>query len=200
MHKTTSSAILVLKFVLQFNNSYLNQFSSISGGNCINPVRAESVCDEILAVTKVFTSVGLLDPWFTTLGHMDLRLTTLYASYKNADPAPTRVKPLPIQVLDWAQAIILPSPLGQTTIDMVSLAFFFLLRPGEYCAGPDNHPFTLPMSPYSSGPLTWISSRPPPPICTEPPTSPLPLTTRKIANAARSLLMATAATPSLAPS
>ena len=35
-HKTTSSASLVLKFVLQFNNSYLNQFSSISGGNCIN--------------------------------------------------------------------------------------------------------------------------------------------------------------------
>ena len=34
-HKTTSSASLVLKFVLQFNNSYLNQFSSISGGNCI---------------------------------------------------------------------------------------------------------------------------------------------------------------------
>ena len=105
-----------------------------------HPVRAESVCDEILAVTKVFTSVGLLDPWFTTLGHMDLRLTTLYASYKNADPAPTRVKPLPIQVLDWAQAIIPPSPLGQATIDMASLAFFFLLRLSEYCAGPDNHP------------------------------------------------------------
>ena len=34
-HKTTSSASFVLKFVLQFNNSYLNQFSSISGGNCI---------------------------------------------------------------------------------------------------------------------------------------------------------------------
>ena len=34
-HKTTSSASLVLKFVLQFNNSYLNQFSSIFGGNCI---------------------------------------------------------------------------------------------------------------------------------------------------------------------
>ena len=35
MHKTTSSASLVLKFVLQFNNSYLNQSSSIFGGNCI---------------------------------------------------------------------------------------------------------------------------------------------------------------------
>ena len=34
-HKTTSSASLVLKFVLQFTNSYLTQFSSIFDGNCI---------------------------------------------------------------------------------------------------------------------------------------------------------------------
>ena len=34
-HKTTSSASLVLKFVLKFNNSFLHQFSSISGWNCI---------------------------------------------------------------------------------------------------------------------------------------------------------------------
>ena len=104
------------------------------------PVRAERVRDEILAVAKVFTSVGLQDPRFTTLGHMDPRLTTLYASYSNADPAPTRVKPLPIQVLHRAQAIVQPSPLGRATIDMAWLAFFFLLRPGEYCAAPDNHP------------------------------------------------------------
>ena len=35
MHKTASSASLVLEICPQFNNSYLNQFSSISGGNCI---------------------------------------------------------------------------------------------------------------------------------------------------------------------
>ena len=105
-----------------------------------HPVCAERVCDEILAIAKVFTSVGLPDPWFTTLGHMDPRLTALYASYKNADPAPNHVKPLPIQVLHRAQAIALPRPLGQATIDMAWLAFFFLLRPGEYCAAPDNHP------------------------------------------------------------
>ena len=35
MHKTASSASLVLEICPQFNNSYLNQFSSVSGGNCI---------------------------------------------------------------------------------------------------------------------------------------------------------------------
>ena len=34
-HKTASSASLVLEICPQFNNSYLNQFSTISGGNCI---------------------------------------------------------------------------------------------------------------------------------------------------------------------
>ena len=60
-------------------------------------------------------------------------------------------------------------------------------------------PFAFPTSPSSSGPPAWISSRPPPPICAVPPTSPLRLTTRKTANAAKSLLMAAAATPLHAP-
>ena len=38
-HKTASSASLSHKFVLHFNNSYLNQFSSISGGNCITSIK-----------------------------------------------------------------------------------------------------------------------------------------------------------------
>ena len=38
-HKTASSASLVLEICPQFNNSYLNQFSSISGGNCISSDR-----------------------------------------------------------------------------------------------------------------------------------------------------------------
>ena len=38
-HKTASSASLVLEICPQFNNSYLNQFSSISGGNCITAGR-----------------------------------------------------------------------------------------------------------------------------------------------------------------
>ena len=35
-HKTASSASLVLEICHQFNNSFLHQFSSIFGGNCIN--------------------------------------------------------------------------------------------------------------------------------------------------------------------
>ena len=42
-HKTASSASLVLEICPQFNNSYLNQFSSISGGNYIKIVLPGSI-------------------------------------------------------------------------------------------------------------------------------------------------------------
>ena len=38
-HKTASSASLVLEICHQFTNSFLHQFSSIFGGNCINGER-----------------------------------------------------------------------------------------------------------------------------------------------------------------
>ena len=40
-HKTASSASLVLEICPNFANPYLTQFSSISGGNCINKRRRE---------------------------------------------------------------------------------------------------------------------------------------------------------------
>ena len=74
------------------------------------PVRAECICDEILAIAKGYTNMGLLDPCLTSYGDMDPRLINLYTSYKNADPAPHRVKPLPIQVLHRAQALVARPP------------------------------------------------------------------------------------------
>ena len=64
-HKTTSSASLVLKFVLQFNNSYLNQFSSISGGNCISPCSI-TICSISVYTIIIYlqcTSRGEESPW-----------------------------------------------------------------------------------------------------------------------------------------
>ena len=42
-HKTASSASLVLEICPPFNNSYLNQFSSIFGGNCIKNVLTDDL-------------------------------------------------------------------------------------------------------------------------------------------------------------
>jgi hypothetical protein len=67
-------------------------------------------------------------------------------SWKSSDPAPLYVKPIPIQVIQCvatlSQLSSASDSLYQATTDMIILAFFFLLRPGEYTDN-DNTPFCL---------------------------------------------------------
>ena len=60
-HKTASSASLVLEICPQFNNSYLNQFSSISGGNCIR-LTVSSFDSQANPSNQSFTQRELLMP------------------------------------------------------------------------------------------------------------------------------------------
>ena len=65
---------------------------------------------------------------------------------KKKDPPPNCVKPIPIQVIRTIQFVAGNSAnlALQRTADMIVLAFFFLLRPGEYTASPsDTQPFDL---------------------------------------------------------
>jgi hypothetical protein len=67
-------------------------------------------------------------------------------SFTKDDPPPNRVKPVPIQVLRHIAYLAYRSrdPLLTATADMIILAFFFLLRPGEYTANTsDTSPFCL---------------------------------------------------------
>jgi hypothetical protein len=58
-------------------------------------------------------------------------------AYKKKDPPPNRVKPVPVQVLRRIMCIAKNNPEDEALVmeaDMIALAFFFLLRPGEYTA------------------------------------------------------------------
>lgn len=105
-----------------------------------NPITAAHIRDEIHAVSKGFTDVGLPDPRHTSAGQMDPRLTNLVRAWSKQDPPPKRVKPLAMDILHHAQALASATPceLTRATIDMGWLAFFFLLRPGEYCKPTDS--------------------------------------------------------------
>ncbi len=72
------------------------------------------------------------------LGKQDFRITRMLASFTKVDPPPHRVKPVPVAVLRNVSATAAASqcPIQQATADMILLAFFFLLRPGEYTANP----------------------------------------------------------------
>ena len=65
-------------------------------------------------------------------------------TYSKQDPPPNRVKPVPVQVLRHIMAIALagPSAFQLGVADMIVIAFFFLLRPGEYTdSNSDSSPF-----------------------------------------------------------
>ena len=106
------------------------------------PVRARTVEDAVRAVAQALAA----DPRLNSFGQLDFRLTSLWRAWKRTDPPPTRVKPIPVQVLRQLvdHTHHLENPMMLAVSDMVILAFFFLLRPGEYTGTSSNTtPFTL---------------------------------------------------------
>uniref|UniRef100_A0A7S3QIA3 Uncharacterized protein n=1 Tax=Chaetoceros debilis TaxID=122233 RepID=A0A7S3QIA3_9STRA len=69
----------------------------------------------------------------------------MLSCYSKQDPPPNRVKPVPVQAIRHIFAVAATlhhAPQHQCLADMIDLAFFFLLRPGEYAHSPsDSSPF-----------------------------------------------------------
>ena len=101
-------------------------------------VRSRTVEDALRHVAQAFARVGGNDPRLNAFGDLDFRLQALLQAWKKTDSPPSRVKPLPLVVLRKAHAISAPYlPLRlAATADCLLLAYFFLLRPGEYSGTP----------------------------------------------------------------
>jgi hypothetical protein len=110
-----------------------------------HPVRSKQVQEAVRSVASGFTQLGLLDPRFNCFGHIDVRLANLYKGYTKHDPPPRRVKPVPISLLHEVAriALIAGDALSLATSDMAYIAFFYLLRPGEYCLAAESAPFRI---------------------------------------------------------
>ncbi len=112
-----------------------------------SPVCGRTVGNALRAVGQTLAHMGYTDPWLTPSGKIDLRLSHLLSSYNKADPPPHRVKPIPIALLRHTCDLQRQShyPLGPALADMLTLGFFYLLRPGEYAdtSSPESSPFRL---------------------------------------------------------
>ena len=88
--------------------------------------------------------MGANDPRLNSAHTIDFRIQRTLKAWKLRDPAPDRVKPIPIQVIRHIAFLAQssPDPTLCATADMIIIAFFYLLRPGEYT---DNNktPFRL---------------------------------------------------------
>ena len=90
--------------------------------------------------------MGAPDPRLDRGHNVDFRIQRQLKSYSKEDPPPNRVKPVPVPVLRRIMAVAAAAdcPVSQCTADMICIAFFFLLRPGEYAIShSDSDPFTM---------------------------------------------------------
>lgn len=108
-------------------------------------VRSRTVENAVRSIGQAFAAVGSPDPRLTASGKHDFRLRRQYTSYAKIDPPPNRVKPIPLPILQHAVQLAQASTDAATLAiaDMIVIAFFFLLRPGEYTVTTDNSPFRL---------------------------------------------------------
>jgi hypothetical protein len=112
-----------------------------------SPVKSRTVEGALRAIGQTMATLGSPDPRLQPSGKLDLRLSRQLTAYKKQDPAPTRVKPIPLPIIAQTAAVhrLANTPFGNAMADMLILGFFFLLRPGEYACttNPEATPFRL---------------------------------------------------------
>jgi hypothetical protein len=93
--------------------------------------------DALRAVGQGFTSVGAKDPRKTVTVEIDFRIQRQLRSWSREDDPPTRVEPIPIQLILTILSIVYHTTTTSTDAakaiaDMTVITFYYLLRPGEY--------------------------------------------------------------------
>ena len=90
--------------------------------------------------------LGAKDPRMVSTVNIYGRLQLKFRCYYRQDPSPSRLKPIPVQVLrQMACAAAASNDQDLHSVpEMIIISFFFLLRPGEYtCTKSDSAKFRL---------------------------------------------------------
>ena len=109
-----------------------------------HPIRARSAEAYLRAVGQTCARLGKPDPRLDATGAIDFRLQRQLKYYKNQDPESDRRQPFPVELIHAATARLkaLNTPRALAIVDMMWIAFYFLMRPGEFCdSGSASHPF-----------------------------------------------------------
>jgi hypothetical protein len=91
--------------------------------------------DALRAVGQTFARLGAADVRKDFSGDIDFRIQRQLREYKKEDSHLSRVKPVSIIIIVYILAMANGAQRKedeQAIADMITIAFFFLLRPGEY--------------------------------------------------------------------
>jgi hypothetical protein len=110
-------------------------------------VKALTLEDALLCVGQAHARSGAPDPRKDNFGGIDFRIQRQIKSYHKVGDPPRRVKPIPITIILYILAHAFGVARNEEDIaisDMIAIAFFFLLGPGEYTGTTaDDTPFRL---------------------------------------------------------
>ena len=94
----------------------------------------------VRSVGQGINSMGAHDPRHDEFERTDFRLSRQLRSYKREDPLPERVKPIPTSILHHLyECCSRGDACQQCVADLIWVAFYFLMRPGEYCCAGQNN-------------------------------------------------------------
>jgi hypothetical protein len=112
------------------------------------PVGHGTVSTALCHVGQTLAYMGTPDPRLDSHRAVNLRLQHQLRHYSKTNPPPWRVTPIPIQILRHLAEASQTGPNAtdsrKAVADLVIIAYYFLMRPGEYCttSGKDAlHPF-----------------------------------------------------------
>jgi hypothetical protein len=113
-----------------------------------NPVRSGTVEDTVRALGQAFTHLGGPDIRKDVFGEINFRISRLFTCYKKEDSPPSRVNPVPIIIVMFILSHANSDPTipedRRAIADLICIAFYFFLRPGEYTGTTsDDAPFRL---------------------------------------------------------
>jgi hypothetical protein len=100
-----------------------------------NAIKVRTVEDALRAIVQAHARLGAPDPRKDSHGGIDFRIQRQISSYKRVDRPPCRVKPIPIIIIMYILAQAYDNHRSDSDLaiaDTIVIAFFFLLRPGEY--------------------------------------------------------------------
>ena len=128
MTPTSSASMTKSPFYVSLPSDYVTGNSHLM----VNPSKlTQLVTSQIYLIVLRFPLMGFPNPTLNEHGIVDDRLKLLYTGMRNADPAPERVKPLPIQALHHAHTTIMNLPfleIDHAAMVLLWIGFFFLLK------------------------------------------------------------------------
>ena len=98
-------------------------------------IRSATVSDYLTSVGQRFSNMGADDPRMNKYGKLDFRLARQKRSWKKRDKPSVRVKPMPVSIIMAAlmhTIVLSPSMEREAVANMICIAFFYCMRPGEY--------------------------------------------------------------------